>query len=295
MKRNKRSRMDTVRHRLTVLLACIVVVGVPFLTILQFTHLHGNDQRKATPLPPFQTRVVDSAKVAPQLFQEPLISVTFDDGYETTYEDALPILQKHGIRTTQYVLSGVESNPIYLSWDQIKAIQQAGHEIGCHTVNHPELTTISNDEVMQQLQGCKTTLSKRYGPITDFASPYGAENASTLSSIKKVFASQRNTNGDSSNGVTNADVNTAAYFNSNNIIGMTVKHDTTLAELQQLVDFTIKNNGWLVLTYHQADDGPSKYALDPYRLDDQMNLLQHTSVRIITVHQAISSWEAETK
>jgi len=292
MKQHKQSRMEKLRHRLATLLACIVVLGVPILSVIQFGHLHSSDGRKATPLPAFQTRKVDQTSQAPQLFQEPLISVTFDDGYETTYEAAIPIMQKRGIHTTQYILSGVENNPLYLDWDQVKAIQAAGHEIGCHTINHPDLQTIDDQDVMHQLMGCKTTMAKYVGPVTDFASPYGSENARTLSDIKKVFASQRNTNGDSSNGVTNADVNTAAYFNPNDIIGMTVKHTTTLNELQQLVDFTIKNNGWLVLTYHQADDGPSKYALDPKQLDQQMALLQRSPVRIVTVHQAVSSWKA---
>ena len=293
MKRNKRSMLDRIRHGFAIAFACAVVLGVPLLSIVQLGHLRSFSSRKATPLPAFQTRAVDKTAQPVLLFKQPLISVTFDDGYESTYKAALPILQQHGIHTTQYILSGVENDPLYLSWGQIQAIQKAGHEIGCHTINHPDLTTISQQAVMHQLEGCKATMQQKIGvSVTDFASPYGSENAQTLADIKQVYASQRNVYGDASNGVTNADVNTAPYFNPNDIIGMTVKRDTTLAQLQQLVNFTIKNNGWLVLTYHQADDGPSKYALEPKELDKQMALLQHTSVRIVTVHQAVSSWKS---
>lgn len=280
------------RHSLAVVFACTIVIGVPLMSILQFAHLHSTQGRKTPPLPAFQIRAIDRTSKPIHIFREPLISVTFDDGYETTYQAALPILQRRGIISTQYVLSGVEDNPLYLSWEQIKLIQTAGHEIGCHTISHPDLRTLDDQAVMQQLQGCKTTLEKRFGPITDFASPYGSEDARTLSDIKKVFVSQRNTNGDSSNGVTDADVNTAAYFDPNNIIGMTVKRNTTLLEFQQLINYTIANNGWLVLTYHQADEGLSKYGQDPAELDQQMAVLQRAPVRIVTVHQAITSWQA---
>jgi peptidoglycan/xylan/chitin deacetylase (PgdA/CDA1 family) len=292
MKHNVKSRWAQFRKGIATAIACIVVLGVPALTVLQFWHPHS-DHRKATPIAAMQTRSIDNTPTTPKLFQQPLISVTFDDGYETTYQDSLPILQKHGIHSTQYILSGVENNPLYLNWAQVKAIQKAGHEIGCHTVTHPDLTTVSQQELMHQLTDCKKTMEHELGTsVTDFASPYGAENAQTLADIKKVFASQRNVYGDSSNGVTNVDVNTAKKFKPNDIIGMTVKHDTSLAEIQALVDFTIKNNGWLVLTYHQADDGASKYALDTSKLDDQMNLLEHTQVRIVTVHQALSGWKS---
>lgn len=296
MKHIQRNKADVVRHTLAGFFACLIVLGVPLLTLAQYWHLHSSHSRPATPLPALQVRSIDNTGIPPQIFKQPLISVTFDDGFESTYKDALPILQKHGIRTTQYILSGVESNPLYLSWDQVRAIQKAGHEIGCHTITHPDLTTVSSQEVMRQLTGCKTTMQQEIGmPVTDFASPYGAENAQTLAEIKQVFASQRNVYGDSSNGVTNVDVNTAQYFNPNDIIGMTVKRTTKLSEIQEMIDFTIKNNGWAVLTYHQSDDGPSKYALDPQVLDAQMSLLQHSSVRIVTVRQAIASWQVEHK
>lgn len=292
MKHNEQTMWERIRHGFAVLFACVVVLGVPGLTIAQYGHLHFWGGRKATPLPAFQTRAVDKTTQPVQLFKQPLISVTFDDGYEATYKPAMPILQKRGIHSTQYILSGVENNPLYLSWDQIKAIQKAGQEIGCHTVNHPDLTTITNQQVMYQLKTCQATMQKELRiPVTDFASPYGSYNDQVLADTKKVFATHRNVNGDPTNGVSRFDVNTAQYFDPNNIIGVTVNKDTTIAQLQALVQFTIQNNGWLVLVYHQADGGQSKYALDPKTLDQQMAYLQHTPLRIVTVHQAISGWK----
>jgi peptidoglycan/xylan/chitin deacetylase (PgdA/CDA1 family) len=294
MKHNKQTMWERIRHGFAVFIACAVVLGVPGLTIVQLGHFHFGNSRRATALPAFQARAVDETTQPMRIFKEPLISVTFDDGYEDIYKSAMPLLQKRGIHSTQYVLSGVENNRLYLSWDQIKAMQKAGQEIGCHTVNHPDLTTITHQQVMYQLHSCQQTMQQKLdASVTDFASPYGAYNAAVLADTKQVFASHRNVNGDPTNGVSAADVNVARYFDPNDIIGVTVNKHTTIAQLQALVQFAVQNNGWVVLVYHQADDGPSKYALDPAKLDQQMTYLQHTPVRIVTVQQAVASWKAE--
>lgn len=290
MKHDKPSKLSRIRHGFAVATACVVVLGVPVLSLTQFGHFHVWDSRSAAQLPTFQTRAVDKSSAPVQLFRQPLISVTFDDGDESTYQGAFPILQQHGIRTTQYILSGVENNSYYLSWAQVKQVQKAGHEIACHTINHPDLTTISNQDVMRQLTGCKTTMQQELGvQVTDFASPYGSEDAQTLSDTKKVYASQRNVNGDPTHAANNSNVNLAKYFDPNDIIGVTVTKNTSIAELDRLVTYAEQNNGWVVLVYHQADGEPSKYALNAKVLNQQMSYLEHTPVRIVTVHQAISS------
>jgi peptidoglycan/xylan/chitin deacetylase (PgdA/CDA1 family) len=200
----------------------------------------------------------------------------------------MPLLNKYGIHSTQYLLSGTEAETDYLSWAQITAMQKDGQEIACHTVNHPDLRTIGNSAIMDQLTGCKQTLSARYGAITDFASPYGSQDARTIGQIKKVFNSQRNTN---------ADVNTAGGFDGKgfdkyNIIGVTVRRETTVEEIQALIDYAEKNNGWVVITYHQADDGQSKWGIDVKSMDAQLAAINKSPIRIVTVNQALSGYKA---
>lgn len=273
-------------------LACAVVLGVPLLSVLQWGHF-SIDHRKVSALSAFQPRSVDKTSKPIALFQEPLVTVTFDDGWESTYTQALPLLNKYGIHSTQFIISGEDKDQDYLSWAQIKQMEKDGQEIGCHTVSHPNLTTLSNSDVMKQLQGCQDTMVKELGhKVVDFASPYGAANDQTITDIKKVFKSQRNTNGDASNGVTDADVNLADNFNPYNIIGMTIKRDTTPQQIQAMLDYAKAHNGWVVLTYHQAETGQEKFGIDPKSLDEQLSLLSKSDVRIVTMQQVITAWEA---
>lgn len=280
-----------VRRFAATTFACVVVIIVPLLSINQYGHFFHiqPESRQVSALPAFQIRPIDSNKTPYHLFKEPLISVTFDDGWETTYKDAMPVLNKYGVHTTQYIISGIEDNQNYLSWEQIKAIQKAGHEIGCHTESHADLRLLSDQNIMKELTTCKEKVKKHVGGVRNFSSPYGSADARTLADIRKVFKSQRNTNGDASNGVTDADINLASDFDRFNIISMTVKRTTTFEEIQKLVDFTEQNNGWLVLTFHQADDGNSKYGIDTKSLSRQMEILNHSKARIVTVDQALVS------
>ena len=309
-KRSKSKKISSSWHALkrglASLFVCLFVFIPIILTINQWTSvfglhfsvtslLHNNsDSRKPTPLPAMQTRALDANSPVIKPFEQPLVTVTFDDGWESVYTQAAPLLQKYGIPTTQYILSGEEANKGYMTFEQVKALQQAGHDIGCHTVSHPDLTTLNATDLANQLTGCKSTLESKLGlQINDFASPYGSANPTTISAIQNVFRSQRNTNGDiTTNQADDQDINIAANFNRYNIIAVTVRKDTTEAEINSAIDYTVKHNGWLVLTYHDIDNTNSTFALDSKSLDIQLAAISKAPVRIVTMGQALDALQA---
>ncbi|HSH56263.1 MAG TPA: polysaccharide deacetylase family protein [Candidatus Limnocylindrales bacterium] len=283
------------RNALGALFVITIVMVVPLFSFVELGHFfQEGSSRSAKALPALQARPADTGAGKPQLFEEPIITVTFDDGYLTTYTKAMPILQKYGIRSTQYVLSGTADNPTYMSWEQIANMQRAGHEIACHTIDHSELTGLDDTDLENQIKSCKKELTKRFGLIKNFAAPYGSQDARTQAVIAKYFTSQRNTIGDPKNGIDQYDVNLAKNFDRNNIIGVTVRSDTTIEDIQKLIDYAEANNGWLVLTYHQNDDHGSVYSLDTPQMDAQMKYLAGTDVRIVTLQDALDSLEVQT-
>ena len=290
--KNRKSTMD-IRKWISALFVFAVVLVVPVFSLLEFGHFfHGsvNSSRSSVALPVMTQRKVDEVSLPPQLFQEPLITVTFDDGFESIYKAVMPLLQKYGIHTTQYILAGNTDDPNYVSWSQVGQMQEAGHEIACHSMSHPDLTTLDEVNLDYQLRQCKVELTSRFGVISDFASPYGSSNPHTLAAVSQYFDSQRNTNGDPTNGVSDVDVNTVDNFDRFNIIGVTVSHNTKVDDLRKLVDYAKAINGWLVLTYHQADEGTgSQFGVDPAKLDAQFKFLSQTDVRIVTMHEALQA------
>ncbi len=293
MKRwNVRTILRGLKKGVASLLVCVVVVVLPLLVFWQW---HGDitllkSTSKATPLPAFVNRAADSDKKAPQLYKEPLITITFDDGWETTYTVAAPILTRDGIRSTQYLVTSLLGDPAYLSLDQVKALQRHNQQIACHSVSHPDLTKITPAELTYQLRGCQQYFAqKRIGNVQDFAAPYGHTNHAVIAGIGQVFRSERNTDGDLSNGINDADVNLPGNSDPHDIIGVTVHSNTTVAQLKAAVDYTVAHNGWLVLTYHQSEETGSKYSLSKDSLQKQLDYLSSTPVRIVTMGQVMDS------
>jgi len=77
------------------------------------------------------------------------VALTFDDGPSPRYtREILDVLAQYQAKATFFVLGAkVEKYP-YL----VKAMLQAGHEVGNHTYDHPRLTEISERTVEQELE-----------------------------------------------------------------------------------------------------------------------------------------------
>ena len=114
-----------------------------------------------------------------------VVTLTFDDGYEDNYTNALPALEAHGMNGTFYTITGyngVDSG--FMTVPQLQALYNAGNEIASHTVLHPFLTQVSTAEVTREVCDSRDTLLSWGFPVTDFAYPYTAYN-STIEGIAK--------------------------------------------------------------------------------------------------------------
>ena len=84
-----------------------------------------------------------------------IVSLNFDDGLATQATGA-SMLQAHGMRGTFYVHSSRMGQSGRLTLAQVRAFQDAGHEIGGHTLTHPHLTQLSADEQRKEICNART-------------------------------------------------------------------------------------------------------------------------------------------
>lgn len=273
---------------LFVPLLILLIFALPIFTTGKWINdvFTGSDDRKVYQIENFVQRPADKNINTIRPFEEPIITITFDDGWESIYSDAFPIMQRNGIRTTQYILGGEFDNPTYMSIDQVKTLQKHGHEIAGHTMSHPNLTQLDNEDLYFEVVKSKEILEKEFGEINDFASPLGAQDDDTIKLISQHYRSQRNTAGDPSI-VGPEDVNTKSNFNIYNIVAYTVRSTTTHEELQNLIDYSIKNNSWLVLTYHQVDYSNEQYSVKPRVFESHMKLIWDSKIRNQTIGQVL--------
>src|SRR5437667_298185 len=85
-----------------------------------------------------------------------VVSFTFDDFPRTALEAGGAILEKRGLRGTYYTslgLAGTEGNqgPI-ADLDEIRALHQRGHELGCHTYSHLDCSRVTAPQIVDDLR-----------------------------------------------------------------------------------------------------------------------------------------------
>ena len=108
-----------------------------------------------------------------------MISIAFDDGYDTDYTRALPILKDNGIRGTSFVCNNRRFHEDeVLTPEQIKEMADSGHEIGCHSLIHPHLTDVTNlNTLISQFKDNKAWIESITGKtVYTHAYPYGDTN-----------------------------------------------------------------------------------------------------------------------
>jgi peptidoglycan/xylan/chitin deacetylase (PgdA/CDA1 family) len=142
-----------------------------------------------------------------------MVSITFDDAYQSTYDNGLPVFQAANIPVTAFIITGnysgltrsdgypygwnndncptvspapttfdpscfvgVGTTSNYMTWAEVYNIANAsvGNEIGAHTRSHNSLSTISAADQVGEIQGALTDLvANGFTNVHTMAYPYG--------------------------------------------------------------------------------------------------------------------------
>lgn len=121
-----------------------------------------------------------------QLPRKPLI-LTFDDGYLDTYRFAFPLLEEFGMKGVVFALGDPSvrknvwdagtpgiSEAQLMDEDHIVELSNHGFEIGGHSLSHPNLANLTEEECLHEVKKTKLVLEAVTGTqIQSFSYPYG--------------------------------------------------------------------------------------------------------------------------
>lgn len=132
-------------------------------------------------------QLVDYLQYGKSLPPNPIL-ITFDDGYEDNYRVAYPILQKYNFTATIFLITDFVSNSNrYLTWSQVKEMQENGFSFGSHTLSHLFLTNASDNDIRSELTKSREAMEWRLNQKIEYlAYPGGTYNQQVIKLAKQA-------------------------------------------------------------------------------------------------------------
>lgn len=122
--------------------------------------------------------------------REPLdktVVITFDDGYETFFSKAFPVLKAYRFPATVFIITKQMEDGWYLTWEQSRQLYAGWMEIGSHTNNHPWLANQSKDIYTDEIFGSKKIIEEQLQvPCEVFCYPGGSYNNAVSNTVKEA-------------------------------------------------------------------------------------------------------------
>lgn len=123
--------------------------------------------------------------------------LTFDDGHESNATEAMPVLERAGVRAHFFITAGwTGTRAGYMGWPALRELAAAGHTIGAHGMTHTLLTHCDVTMLERELGGARRRLEDGLGQaVRTMSLPGGRLNRRVLEACRtagylRVFTSE---------------------------------------------------------------------------------------------------------
>ena len=138
--------------------------------------------------------------------ERPFVSLSFDDGFIDNLA-AASILEEFGARGCFFICPGIVGErdarriaafcalrlqfPLvsaFLDWGDLRSLMERGHEVGAHTMTHPDLGGVSVAEAGREIRDSRARIVQELGFVRHFAWPRGQWRHFTSAARDETFA-----------------------------------------------------------------------------------------------------------
>jgi peptidoglycan/xylan/chitin deacetylase (PgdA/CDA1 family) len=192
-----------------------------------------------------------------------VVSLTFDDGLNSQYQLA-PTLERHGVRGTFYVntnaldTGGDEERFGTMSWNRVRQLAAAGHEIGGHTLDHRSIIgdTLTLAEKRAQVCDDRARLVDNGLNPRSFAYPEGHYDETAIQVVSECgYRTARLAGGVSASGDPQYAESNPPRYGAYMIRALGPSHNgpITLEDLRGAAEAAYNNGGgWLPMLFHRV-------------------------------------------
>ena len=128
-------------------------------------------------------------------------ALTFDDGFASVHEHALPVLARHRVPSTVFLVARTFVDDAPVDWvdrppparlrtldrEQVRELQASGVRFESHSWRHADLTTLSYDACVEDLRSSRELLESELGhPVRVLAYPRGRHDADVRRAARRA-------------------------------------------------------------------------------------------------------------
>ena len=127
------------------------------------------------------------------------IKIAFDDGYESVYANAFPIMEEYNLKGIVFTISGYigktndwdvtfgVNKTMHLTKSQLLTLSEHGWEIGSHSHLHRSFKWMSNDGIKNDVVASKRIIENITGKeVTSFCLPFGDYTRKAIEIIEEA-------------------------------------------------------------------------------------------------------------
>jgi peptidoglycan/xylan/chitin deacetylase (PgdA/CDA1 family) len=113
------------------------------------------------------------------------VVLSFDDGANSHYTNALPVLRELGWPGVLNLdLSNLEPSWGIRPW-MVRELIAAGWEVDAHSLTHPDLTSLSGSALRREVAGSRAEIRRRFGVAAEFfCFPSGRYDARVVEAVR---------------------------------------------------------------------------------------------------------------
>ncbi len=120
------------------------------------------------------------------------ITLTFDDGFRTTYLEAFPILQEYEVQANVAVITEAVGWPDFMTLQQLQQLDAAGWSMVSHSLSHTDLTQLSDSDLDSELRVSQQWLTANHFNGSDiFVVPYHTWDLREVAAIAHYYRAAR--------------------------------------------------------------------------------------------------------
>jgi peptidoglycan/xylan/chitin deacetylase (PgdA/CDA1 family) len=208
----------------------------------------------------------------------PMVSISFDDAPVSTATRGAEILEARGLKGTWFISMGLagQDGPMGPNADaaELRALMDAGHEIGCHTFSHLDCGQAPAGVAVGDVERNRQALQALGAPEpVSFAYPYGDVSAPAKAALGERFGLLR--------ALHHGLVAEGSDLNQAPAVG--IEGPGGEATARHWLNRALARRAWLILYTHDVREDPSPFGCTPGALERLLGEAIAGGAQVVTV------------